>query len=153
MKKYVKIFLRRGLTAFGFGPVVLAALYWIMKASGQVETLAVDRGCVGIITISARAFIAGGMNVVYQIERLPLTVAVLLHGAVLYVGYLVTYLINGWLERGAAPVLVFTAIFVVGYLTIWGIIYAVVRKHTKKINEKLMQTQMNEEELSYLRHS
>lgn len=57
-----------------------------------------------------------GMNVVYQMERLPLMVAILIHGGVLYIGYLSTYLLNNWLEWGKTPIFVFSCIFVFGYL-------------------------------------
>ena len=112
MKKIVSEFLRRGLTACGFGPVFLAVLYLILKRSIGLQTLTVDQVCVGIISLFVLAFVAGGMNAVYQVERLPLAVAILIHGGVLYVSYLATYLVNDWLEWGMMPVLVFSGIFV-----------------------------------------
>lgn len=79
----------------------------------------------------------------YQIERVPLMVAILIHGGMLYVSYLVTYLLNDWLEWGAAPILVFTAVFVVGYLVIWAVIYSVIKRNTEKLNEMLKKKQQN----------
>ena len=142
MKNIVKGFCRRGITACGLGPLVLAVLYLILQYNGVVEILTVNEVCVGIISLSALAFVAGGMNVVYQIERLPLMVAILIHGGVLYVSYLVTYLLNNWLESGITPVLIFTGIFVVGYLLIWAVIYSITKRNTDRINEilKLKQT-------------
>jgi hypothetical protein len=142
MKNIVKEFCRRGITACGLGPLVLAVLYLILQYNGVVEILTVNEVCVGIISLSALAFVAGGMNVVYQIERLPLMVAILIHGGVLYVSYLVTYLLNNWLESGITPVLIFTGIFVVGYLLIWAVIYSITKRNTDRINEilKLKQT-------------
>lgn len=137
MKKHILGFLRRGLTACGFGPVILAILYRILQRQGVLVALTIDQVCLGIFSISALAFIAGGMNVVYQMERLPLMLAILIHGTVLYISYLITYLLNDWLERGMIPVLVFTGIFVVGYLAIWIIIFSVVRRRTAKLNEIL----------------
>ena len=90
MKKYILEFMRRGLAACGLGPIVLAILYLIMGRTGALELLRVDQVCIGIFSLSALAFIAGGMNVLYQIERLPLMVAILIHGSVLYVSYLAT---------------------------------------------------------------
>ena len=145
MKKVVSEFVRRGMAAWGFGPLVLAFLYWILQRNGVVETLTVDQVCLGIISLSALAFVAGGMNVVYQIERLPLMVAILIHGIALYVSYLATYLVNSWLEWGAAPVLVFTGIFVVGYLVIWMVIYSIMKRNTDTVN-KLLKKQQGEEE-------
>ena len=137
MKKHILGFLRRGLTACGFGPVILAILYRILQRQGVLVALTIDQVCLGIFSISALAFIAGGMNVVYQMERLPLMLAILIHGPLLYISYLITYLLNDWLERGMIPVLVFTGIFVVGYLAIWIIIFSVVRRRTAKLNEIL----------------
>ena len=146
MKRNVLEFLRRGVSAAGLGPIVLAVLYLVLQRQGLVEMLSVREVCVGIFSLSALAFVAGGMNVVYQIERLPLMAAILLHGGVLYVSYLATYLLNGWLERGAAPVLVFSAIFVVGYLAIWAVIYSVTRRNTEKLNRMLGEKQRSGEE-------
>lgn len=141
MKKHILDFVRRGLIALGLGPLVLAVLYLIMEQRGTLETLTVSQVCCGIFSLSALAFIAGGMNAIYQIERLPLMVAILIHGGVLYLSYLGTYLLNGWLEWGLMPLLVFTGIFVVGYFVIWVIIYAIIKRKTDKINEMLKKKQ------------
>ena len=140
MKNIAKEFCRRGISACGLGPVVLAALYLILQHTGGMETLAVNEVCVGIFSLSALAFIAGGMNVIYQIERLPLMAAISIHGGVLYVSYLLTYLVNNWLDWGTAPILVFTGIFVVGYLLIWAVIYSIIKKNTDKINEAMRKS-------------
>lgn len=141
MKKYVLEFIRRGLIACGFGPIVFAIVYLILQNQAGVETLSVHQMCTGIFTLSALAFLAGGMNVIYQIERLPLMLSILIHGVVLYVSYLATYLLNGWLESGSLPILVFTVIFVLGYLAIWAIIYTVTIRRTKKLNDILKKNQ------------
>ena len=141
MKRFVSEFFRRGLTACGFGPIILAVLYLILHYKGTVETLSVNQVCIGIFSMTLLAFVAGGMNAVYQIERLPLMIAILIHGAVLYVSYLVTYLLNDWLDWGWIPVLVFSGIFVVGYLAIWAVIYSVIRRNTQKLNKMLKEKQ------------
>jgi hypothetical protein len=141
MKKYMIDFVQRGLLSCGFGPLVLAVIYLILQGQGIVENLTVNQMCIGIFSITALAFLAGGMNAIYQIDRLPLTVAILIHGIVLYVSYLVTYLLNGWLNMGSTPILVFTIIFVVGYLVIWAIIYSTVKKNTDRVNELLKMKQ------------
>ena len=128
MKKHFLEFIHRGLVAFGFGPVVLAVVYLVLQYQCDVQTVTVNEVCIGIITLSALAFAAGGMNFIYQIEKLPLMVAILIHGTVLYISYLCTYLVNGWLERGVTPILVFTGIFVLVYLAIWAIIYSIIKR-------------------------
>jgi len=147
MKQIVLDFIRRGLTACGFGPLVLAVFYLILHRQGLLETLSVGEVCLGIFSLTALAFIAGGLNALYQIERLPLMAAVTLHGSILYISYLGTYLLNGWLAWGIAPFLVFTAIFLLGYLVIWAIIYAVTRRNTKKINAVLEQKKLIENKI------
>lgn len=144
MRKIVLEFFRRGLVAAGFGPIILAVLYLILQQQEVLETLTVNEVCTGIISLFVLAFIAGGMNVIYQIERIPLMIAILIHGGVLYISYLVTYLINGWLEWGTTPILVFTGIFVVGYVVVWMVIYSITIKRTKQVNEILKMKQSEE---------
>ena len=147
MKKAVLEFIRRGFIACGFGPLVLAIFYLILQRQAAVQTLTVNQVCLGIFSLYALAFIAGGMNVIYQIERLPLMVAILIHGGVLYGSYLATYLINGWLEFGTMPILVFSGIFLVGYLVIWAIIYAIIKKRIDEVNAVLQKKQKDVETL------
>ena len=139
MKRHLREFVRRGITACGFGPMVLATLYLILQKQGIVQSLTVNEVCLGIFSLSALAFIAGGMNFIYQIENLPLMVAILIHGSVLYVSYLATYLVNNWLEWGMMPILVFTGIFILGYLVIWAVIYSIIRKGTDEVNKMLLK--------------
>ena len=139
MKRHLREFVRRGITACGFGPMVLATLYLILQKQGIVQSLTVNEVCLGIFSLSALAFIAGGMNFIYQIENLPLMVAILIHGSVLYVSYLATYLVNNWLEWGMMPFLVFTGIFILGYLVIWAVIYSIIRKGTDEVNKMLLK--------------
>ena len=141
MKKIAIEFLRRGFLAAWIGPVVLTAVYLVFKLSRNVSVLTADEVCIGILSLTALAFLAGGMNVIYQIESLPLMCAILIHGCVLYVGYLITYLINGWIALGIIPIIVFSAIFVVGYIVIWAIIYSIIRKNAERINEMIRHRQ------------
>jgi hypothetical protein len=145
MKRNALEFCRRGLVACGFGPIVLAVVYLILQYRYDVQTLAVNEVCVGIISLSVLAFIAGGMNFIYQIERLPLMLAILIHGSVLYLSYLATYLLNGWLQLGWIPILVFSCIFVFGYFAIWAVIYSVIKRNTATLNEKLQKKQQSAE--------
>ena len=143
MRQVIREFFRRGLVACGFGPLILAAVYLILQQAG-LQTLTVQEVCVGIFSLWGLAFLAGGMNVVYQIERRPLMGAILIHGMAVYVGYLVTYLVNDWLAWGMTPVLVFTAIFVLGYLAVWAVIYTVTKQNTEQVNAMLKDIQQIE---------
>ena len=129
------------MLACGFGPLALAAIYLVLQGTIDLSLLSVNEAVTGILSLYALAFIAGGMNFIYQIERLPLMVAILIHGAVLYVSYLCTYLLNSWLEWNVISLLVFTGIFVIGYVIIWAIIYSIIRKNTEKINSGLKKKQ------------
>ena len=144
MKHIVKDFLMRGMVAAGFGPLALVVFYLITAHHAGLETISVSQVCTGILSLTALAFIAGGMNVIYQIERLPLMAAITIHGAVLYISYLATYLVNGWLEQGRGPILVFTVIFIAGYLAIWAVIYAIMRRSTARVNALLKRRQRSE---------
>ena len=141
MKNHVVEFLRRGVVAFGLGPIVLAVIYLVLHKAIGLNTVSVGEVCLGILSLSLLAFIAGGMNFIYQIERIPLMVAILIHGVVLYLTYLVTYLVNGWLKQGTTPILVFSVIFVFGYLVIWAVIYSFTKRNTAILNEKLLEKQ------------
>lgn len=143
MKKILSGFFLRGMIACGFGPIVFAILYLILQQQGVVKVLTVNQMCRGIFSLAFLAFMAGGMNIIYQMERLPLMVAILIHGCVLYVVYLGTYLINDWMESGVAPILVFTVIFVFGYLIIWMVIYSMNTRSTKRLNQILIEKQSN----------
>ena len=143
MRRFVFDFLRRGVTACGLGPIVLAIVYLILQQVDNVRTLSVNEVCIGIFSLLALAFVAGGMNAIYQIERLPLMIAILIHGGVLYLSYLVTYLLNDWLDFGVISLVVFSTIFVVGFIVIWAVIYLVIRNKTAKINEILKQKRQN----------
>ena len=144
MKRFFSDFVLRGLVAAGFGPIVLAILYLILRRCAGIESLTVAEVCVGIFSITALAFVAGGMNAIYAFERVPLMSAILIHGGVLYVGYLVTYLLNDWLARGTAPILVFTGIFAVGYLVVWVVIWLVTKRNTARVNDELRKRREND---------
>lgn len=137
MKKFLKEFLFRGLLCASGGPLVLAIVYGILGAAGAAESLSPHEVCTGIVSITLLSFIAAGMTAVYQMEQLPLPIMILLHGGALYVTYILTYLLNGWLQNSSLPILVFTGIFLVGYTLIWLIIYCVERAKTEKINKML----------------
>ena len=135
MKKFWKEFLLRGLLCASGGPLVLAIIYGILGATGAVEALSPNEVCMGILAITLLAFIAAGMTAIYQMEQLPLPTMILLHCGALYVAYILTYLINGWLHNSLVPILVFTGIFGAGYALIWLVIYCVERAKTNKLNK------------------
>ncbi|MBQ2893575.1 MAG: DUF3021 domain-containing protein [Oscillospiraceae bacterium] len=139
MKKFWKEFIFRGLICAGGGPIVLAVIYGILGATGTAESFSPREVCLGILTITLLAFVAAGMTAVYQMEQLPLPIMILLHGGALYLAYILTYLINGWLANQLIPILVFTGIFAAGYAIIWLVIYCVEKKKAAKLNKLLKE--------------
>ena len=137
MKKFWKEFLLRGLICAAGGPVVMAIIYGIIGATGAAESLHPQKVCIEILSITMLAFVAAGMTAIYQMEQLPLPTMILLHGGALYLGYILTYLLNGWLQNSLIPILVFTGIFVGCYAVIWLIIYHTNKAKAKRINQML----------------
>lgn len=137
MKKFWKEFLFRGLICSAGGPVVLAIIYGILGATGTITQLSPMEVTKGIFTITLLAFIAAGMTAIYQMEQLPLPTMILLHGGALYIIYILTYLLNGWLLNRLTSILIFTCIFIAGYAVIWLVIYCIERKRADRLNQTL----------------
>lgn len=137
MKKFLKEFFLRGLICASGGPLILAVIYGILDANGTVAAISPKEVCLAIVTITLLAFIAAGMTAIYQMEQLPLPTMILLHSSALYIAYIFTYLINGWLQNSLIPILVFSGIFVIGYVLIWLIIYLLEKAKAEKLNKLL----------------
>jgi len=134
-KDFLREFFHRGLLSCAGGPVILAIIYAVMSATGAVLTLTTKEAATAILSITLMAFIAAGITVVYTLEQLPIAIAALIHGGVLYLDYLMIYLLNGWVP--AAGIGMFTLFFVIGYLLIWAIIYLSIRRKTSVLNRKI----------------
>ena len=139
MRSFWKQFCLRGLVAMGFGPLVLAVVYGCIALAGAEETVTLAEAAKGIISLTLLAFLCGGIGHIYAIERLPVVIAALIHGAVLYIGYLILYLFNDWIPRNPAVLGAFTLLFVAVYAVIWAVIYLINRRRAAKITRKLLQ--------------
>ena len=137
MKKYSLEFVKRGLMAAWGGPVILAIIYACLGKSGVLIALTPREVATGVLSITLMAFIVAGISMIYQVEELPLAVAILIHAGVLYLDYLLVYLLNRWMPRNGQGIGVFTAIFAAGYGLVWLIIYLSIRAKTRKLNEKI----------------
>ena len=146
MKKYIKAFVTNGLFVCGLGPFVLAIVYALLNAIGVVSEISATEMVMGIISATVLAFIAGGISMIYKIERLPITLAALIHAGVLYLDYIGIYLINGWLKGGIIPFIVFTSCFFVGFALVWLIIYLTTKKSTEEVNMVLSTMQQSRNE-------
>lgn len=137
MKEFVKNFCKRGLVAFGFGPVVMAIVYISLELAGVEGTLGFIEFSKQILLVSVMAFVAAGISAIYNVERLALPLAIFIHAAVLYTDYILVYLISGWIKNSLMPLIIFTVIFIVGFALVWIIIYAVNKNAARKLNESL----------------
>lgn len=145
MKKHIKKFVFRGLFVCGLGPIALAIVYAVLNATGVVSEMSVSEMVIGIASVTVLAFIAGGISMIYDVERLPIAIAALIHAGVLYLDYIVIYLINGWLKEGVTPFVIFTSCFFAGFALIWLIIYLTSKKSTDEVNMALSSMQSEEE--------
>ena len=139
MKKYVLEFVKRGLMAASGGPLILAIIYGVLEATKTVTVLTPGEACMGIVSITVMAFIAAGITMIYQVESLPLPMAILIHGGVLYLDYLMIYLLNSWLPGNAVGI--FTIIFFAGFALVWLVIYLCIREKAKRLNKKMKARQ------------
>ena len=130
MKKMIKEFILRGLIAAGFGPVVYGIVIFIIEVCGVRAMQDGDMIFKAILSTYMMAFICAGASVIWQNERLGLGYSALIHGTIIYITYLITYLLNGWLANGKIGL--FSIIFISGYIIIWLIIFI-----TEKIKERL----------------
>lgn len=135
MKKFIIDFIKRGFLAAGGGPLVLAIVYYFLGCYDLVELLTIKEVVMGIFSTLIMAFVAGGIGVIYKSEKLPLAFETLIHVVVLYLDYLLMYLLNDWIPRNGAAIGIFTAIFVVGFVLIWVVIYFVTKNKTEGINK------------------
>lgn len=137
MNKHLKSFLQRGLAFAGFGPIIAGIVFLILGNTITDFSLTGYQVFMAIISTYILAFVQAGASVFNQIEEWPLTKSLLCHFVSLYAVYISCYLINTWIPFEPMAVLIFTAIFVVGYLAIWLIVYLSVKATTKKLNSKL----------------
>ena len=137
MNKYVKEFLKRGMAFGGFGPIIAGIIFWILSYTVEGFFLGGGQACLAIVSTYLLAFLQAGASVFNQIEEWSLGKSLLCHFATLYVAYVGCYLLNTWIPFEPMVVLIFTAIFAVGYFAVWLIVYLSVKAAGKKLNGKL----------------
>ena len=69
----------------------------------------------------------------FAVDRLSLITDIGIHAPVLYLGYILIYLLNGWLRSQRIPVVVFTTIFLLGFALIW----LIIRTRTEQLNHAM----------------
>ncbi len=138
-KQYVKAFLHRGMLFAGFGPVIVGIVYLIEGLTAGDTSITTTNLFVLITTSYLLAFLVAGCSVFYQIENWGLVKATFFHMVSLYVTYLSCYVLNNWITADWTTVGIFSIIFLVGYLIIWGCIQISVRTTAKKFNKKIQK--------------
>ena len=137
MNKYLKEFLHRGLMVGGFGPIVAGIVYLIIGLVVKDVTVLPYEMFMSILSTYILAFLVAGASVFYQIEKWSFTKASLFHFIILYVSYTLCYLVNDWISFTLIDYLIFTAIFIAGYIIIWLIIVISIKSAEKRLNEKI----------------
>lgn len=134
MKAFFKEFLKRGFISAWGGPFILAIIYYVIGANGNIQNIPINEAALGIFSITLMAFIAGGITAIYQNDILPLASSITIHAVVLYLDYLIMYLLNDWIPRSRIGI--FTVIFAAGFALVWFIIYLCIKNKADKINKK-----------------
>lgn len=137
MKRYMREFFMRGLIFGGFGPIILAIIYFIVSKLESGVTFSGAEMLLGVVSVYLLAFVHAGASVFNQIEEWGLNKSIACHFSALYLAYSVCYLINSWIPFDIKVFLIFTAIFVAVYFVIWTVVFLCVKKSSKNINEKL----------------
>ena len=137
MNKYLKAFLHRGLMFGGFGPIILGIIYAILEVVLPAFSLNASQLLLAIVSIYLLAFVQAGASVFNQIEHWSIPKSTLCHFSVLYLAYVGSYLLNNWIPFDSNVLLIFTGIFVGGYLIIWLTVFISVKLISKKLNAKL----------------
>lgn len=70
--KVAKKFILRGLIAAGFGPLILAIVYYCLHQAGIITNLSVNEVAWGIFSTFLLAFVQGGAGAVFTIEKLSM---------------------------------------------------------------------------------
>ena len=135
--KAIRDFLHTGLLTASGGPMVVAVVYAILARTAAVRTVEGMEMVRLILTSTLLAFVAGGISVVYRLERLPLLWATLIHFSVLFADYLIIYLWNGWIAPGKLPW--FIVCFFGGYFLIWLSVWFSTRRKAQRLSASIQK--------------
>ena len=138
MNKYVKEFFLRGLMFGGFGPIILAIIYFIVSKIHPEAVLNGTEILLGVISVYLLAFIHAGASVFNQIEEWGLNKSIACHFGTLYLAYSFCYLVNTWIPFDIKIFGIFTAVFIAIYFVVWIIGYLSGRNCSKKLNTRIM---------------
>lgn len=146
MNKYVKRFLHIGLIFSGLGPIVFGIIMLCISYSDANFNPTGLEIFKGIITTYIIAFVHAGSSVFPQIESWSKMKAMFFQGLCVYLVYLVGYLVNDWLPLSALAIGLYSACFIAAFCITWLIVYLIVNKATKQMNERIKK--INETDIS-----
>lgn len=138
MNRYVKEFFHRGFLFGGFGPIIVGIILLAVSLSGEDVTLTAKDYFISTVSVYLLAFVHAGASVFNQIEHWSLPKSVFFHFSSLYIVYTLCYIINSWIPFEPEVLLIFTAVFVAGYVAVWLTVVAILKITTKKLNRKLL---------------
>lgn len=136
MKEIVKKFIKRGMAFGGFGPIITAIVILIISINDKDLMISPTQFITVTLSTYLLGFIHAGTSVFHE-EDISIIKAMGLQLLFLYIAYLGSYLINDWIPFDWNVIIIFTLIFVTGYLIIWLTIYLIIRYRIKKLNQKL----------------
>ena len=136
MNKYLKEFIHRGLIFSGFGPIIIGIIYFILDSTIDDFYVSGSQILLAIVSAYVLAFVQAGVSVFNQIEEWSVAKSTACHFSVLYIAYVLCYLINTWIPLKAEIIVLFTAIFVIGYFVIWISVVASIRLVSRKMNQR-----------------
>ncbi len=137
MNKYLKSFLYRGLIFAGFGPIVVGIVYLTLSQTLDNFSLSGEDAFLAIVSTYLLAFVHAGASVFNQIEKWSIAKSLLGHFTTLYLAYILCYLANSWIPFEWSVVGIFTAIFILGYFTVWMIVVLSIKATEKRLNVRL----------------
>ena len=137
MKRRIKNFCFRGLFFSGFGPLVYALVMFILFLFNVDTSLDGKTVFLNVISTYLLAFICAGISIVWQEEKIGLSLQIMIHGLSLYICYLIIYIVNNWIPRNPLILLIFTGCFFLIYSLICLIIFMLGKKRAKKLNSYL----------------
>ena len=137
MNTTVKQFLLRGLVFAGFGPIIAGIVFLTLSFTLEDFSLTGDAVFLAIFSTYVLAFLHAGASVFNQIERWPVAKSTFFHFLTLYVAYILCYLVNRWIPFEPLALLIFTAVFVLGYFIVWITVVLALRATERRLNAAL----------------
>lgn len=121
----------------GFGPIIVGIVYATLDATLTNFSLGGKEILLAIVSTYFLAFLQAGASVFNQIEHWSTAKSLLVHFLTLYVAYVGCYLANTWIPFEPMVIVIFSAIFLVGYFVIWLSVYFAVKATEKRLNAKI----------------